>query len=337
MDQEEWSPKGMAGEEPISMCLFSHFVPLNYVQKAGSPGRHPQLLLFPRILHPASQEELTEVVLVWPLVINSTVAGQRPLCCLSHTLFQRVLSGSTLCALQSCPPQFFKNIPQILSFFCFPLSSAFPAHSEYNQKTSPWPQIAVGSRVFSCGLISPILFLSAHLPATLAYLLFSHLTTLISTSAALLSVSPTPPHPPPRSSCGFLSHSFTSRSHVTFFLGSFIRVTPLSHGTPIPSLILFIYLLTLLLVTTEFHVHSLFVYRFSFLLPRMDISEGRNWFIIVMSRRRCLEHRRYSGHICQIWKWGAFSRPWDCMSMIKMVCESMARGVVPEAGSANWQ
>ena len=45
------------------------------------------------------------------------------------------------------------------------------------------------------------------------------------------------------------------------------------------------FFLMLLLITTEYRVQSLFLYRFSFLFSRMEGFEGKNLFIVVMSRR----------------------------------------------------
>lgn len=154
-----------------------------------------------------------------------------PLLSLTHSVPESpVWLRPHLCALQSCPPQFFKNIPQILSFFCFPLSGAFPAHSEYNQKTSPWPQIAVGSRVFSLWPrlphSIPLCPSSSH-PGLPSVLPPYHTRFHLSCFAECV----TSPHPPDRHVAFSLIHS-----HLIHMLPSSLaplsEVTPLSHGTP---------------------------------------------------------------------------------------------------------
>lgn len=100
-----------------------------------------------------------------------------------------------------------------------------------------------------------------------------------------------PPRPlcwvcsPPRSSCGSLSliHSVLVQM-LPSSLAPLSEVTPLSHGT-LYSLTFLYFFLMLLLITTEYRVCSLFLYRFSFLFSRMEGFEGKNLFIVVMSRR----------------------------------------------------
>lgn len=130
-------------------------------------------------------------MLIRALLITSTTALPE------HSLTSLICSDAIGSCLAPCFPSYalqsvlltcFKNINQVPSFFCLPPSDGYL--DTWSTIRRPHHGLKYPYDLWSapCGLVSPFLFLSASLPATLDDLLFFHLATLISTSAALLGV-----------------------------------------------------------------------------------------------------------------------------------------------------
>lgn len=130
-------------------------------------------------------------MLIRALLITSTTALPE------HSLTSLICSDAIGSCLAPCFPSYalqsvlltcFKNINQVPSFFGLPPSDGYL--DTWSTIRRPHHGLKYPYDLWSapCGLVSPFLFLSASLPATLDDLLFFHLATLISTSAALLGV-----------------------------------------------------------------------------------------------------------------------------------------------------
>lgn len=120
-----------------------------------------------------------------------------------------------------------------------------------------------------CGLIPVLWFLWPHPPLFSFSLLLFQPSWPTFCSSILPSSFPSLPLcwvcSPPKCWCGFLSHSFRSFSSVTSFLDSFIWSDTSSPGYSLFSNLYFFFLV--LLITSGYHVKSLFMYRVFFPPP----------------------------------------------------------------------